>query len=296
MNSPLILSLRKQKNYCGSRIKILSPAKINLYLNILGKYSDGYHQIESIIERVSLFDEIAIEVKEEDRIKVFCKGAIIPSDRNLCLKAAKLLKDKFCLPFGFDIYLNKHIPVGAGLGGGSSNAAFTLLGIDTLLDLHLSKEKFYSMGRKLGSDVNFFLSRDKFAYVGGKGENIKPLLGKKIFHFVIWPQISLSTKKVYSQARVGLTKYFNNVKIMCYALKRRDLFLLRKSIFNALEESVFKVCKELKNIKRYLEKQGLRCWLTGSGSALYTIMDKKLLSRYRGFFSKSWQVFVVQTL
>lgn len=296
MVSPLVLSLKKQKNYYGSRICILSPAKINLYLNIVGKYSGGFHQIESIVERVSLFDEIDIQIKKDHSIKITSNQKSLETDQNLVVKAAKLIKKKCKISFGFDFYLKKNIPIGSGLGGGSSNAASTLIGLNTVLDLDLSQKKLYELGAKLGSDVNFFISQSSFALLQGRGEKVKPLeINKKFRHFIIWPGVSVSTKNVYKNTRVKLTKFFNNVNILQYALSRGDTFLIRKSIFNALEKGSFLVCSELKKAKEYLREKSIFSKVTGSGSALYTIGDDSSISKLKNFLPAGWSVFDVKT-
>jgi 4-diphosphocytidyl-2-C-methyl-D-erythritol kinase len=296
MASPLILSWRKQKEYWESRIKLLSPAKLNLYLNILGKYKDGFHRIESIIERISLFDVVSIRVRKDPQIKVDCSERSIQGEKNLCFKTIELLKKEFKIPFGFEVKIKKNIPLGTGLGGAASDAASVIEGINFLLDLGLKEKKLFSLGKKIGSDVNFFLSHSKFAFCWGRGERITPFKAKKLKHLIIWPKISLSTKRVYQNFQLHLTKYFDNVKILTYALKKGDIYLIKKNIFNALEKSAFSLCRELRDIKKYLVKKGIWVKMTGSGSALYTILERSSSLGYKGIFSKKWKVFEVQTI
>lgn len=294
MSLPLIVSLKRQNNFYGSKVEILSPAKINLYLNILGKYQGGFHRIESVVERISLFDTITIEVTSAPRIKILSNEISIEKEDNLCVRAAELLKKELKLPFNFNIFLNKRIPIGAGLGGGSSNAASTILGIASLLNLKLTKPQLYRLGSKLGSDVNFFLSQSSFAVIHGRGEKIVPFFGKKIRHFIVWPGITLSTKKVYQETRVKLTKFLSNVKILKYALNRGDVFLVKKNIFNVLEKSALGLCKPMDEVKQFFNNQGIFCKVTGSGSALYTIFEK---THYKidGLLPEEWLGFEVQT-
>ncbi len=296
MASPLILSLRKQKSCCGSKIRVLSPAKINLYLNIKDKYSNGFHRIESIVERISLADQISIRIQPDPTIKISSNNKSLETSGNLVFKAAQLLQKKFKIPFGFDIFLKKNIPIGAGLGGGSSNAASTLLGINELFKLGLKPNELYRLGPKLGSDVNFFLSESQFAFLEGKGEKVNPFKAKSKFrHLIIWPGISLSTKKVYGNSRVKLTKFFNNAKILRYALKKGDITLIKKNIFNALESSALSICKELRSAKTLLAGEGIFTTVTGSGSALYTIFDNFSLSKIKNLAKDNWLMFVAKT-
>ncbi|MCM8820097.1 MAG: 4-(cytidine 5'-diphospho)-2-C-methyl-D-erythritol kinase, partial [Candidatus Omnitrophica bacterium] len=223
MVSQLIVSLQKHNSIYGSRVKILSPAKLNLYLNVLGKYPInskffGYHKIESIMERISIFDEISIEVKRKSDILLYSNYKYLETQDNLCLKAAKLLKKLYKIPYGFKIFLKKNIPIGAGLGGGSSNAASTILGIDALLNLKLSLRELYSCGEALGSDVNFFLSQSPFALVYGRGEGVERFGGKILKHCIFWPKVSLSTATVYKAFNMKLTKFLSNANILRYAI------------------------------------------------------------------------------
>ena len=303
MASPLIVSLKKQKNFCGSKIELLSPAKINLYLNVIGEYPGGFHRLESIVERISLFDKVTIDVKKEPSVRITSNRKDLETNQNLCVKAILLLKKNFQIPFGFDVSLEKNIPVGSGLGGGSSNAAVTLLGINKILDLKLNINKLYRLGAKLGSDVNFFLADSQFAFLQGKGEKVRPLsVNHKFSHFVIWPGVYVSTKKVYKNTRVKLTKFFNNVNILRYALRKRDDFLIKKSIYNILEKKAFSICSELEKVKEYLNRKGIFCRLTGSGGAFYTSpvclghKDNNLsIIKLRNIVPDNWDVFEIQT-
>ncbi|MCF7908648.1 MAG: 4-(cytidine 5'-diphospho)-2-C-methyl-D-erythritol kinase [Candidatus Omnitrophica bacterium] len=296
MVSPLIVSLKKRKNSCGSKACILSPAKINLYLNILGKYPGGYHCIESIVERISLNDRIKITVKSDPEIKIFSNDKSLQTKDNLIVKAAELIKKHYKIPFGLSIKLEKNIPVGSGLGGGSSNAASTLIVLNTLFDLKLDKSELYKLGARLGSDVNFFISESKFALLKGRGEKLMPLkIDKKFSHFIIWPKKSISTKEVYDRQKAKLTKFFNSVKILQYALAEGDIFLIKKNIFNVLEKEACNICRELKLAKQYLSNKGIFTKVTGSGSALYTIGASSSLRIFKKGLPSSWTVFKAQT-
>ncbi|MCP4651776.1 MAG: 4-(cytidine 5'-diphospho)-2-C-methyl-D-erythritol kinase [Candidatus Omnitrophica bacterium] len=295
MASRLILSQNEQKNSYGSKIKLLSPAKINLYLNITGKYNKEFHAIESIFERISLFDEISIQTTKDESIKFSCNNKILETKDNLCIRAAQLIKDKYKIPFGFNIKLKKKIPIGAGLGGGSSNAATTLIGINSLLKLKLSKKQLYDLGSKLGSDINFFLSESSFAFISGRGEQVSPFKGKKLYHLVVWPGVSLSTAKVYKTYQGKLTKFLSNVNILVYAVGKGDIALIKNSIFNALERSALSLLGELSKIKEYFNEYSLDFRVTGSGSALYAVLDKKSFKGIKLNLPKKWTAIFVQT-
>lgn len=295
MGSPLVQSLQRSSNICKNRIKILSPAKLNLYLNILGKYPSGYHEIESIVERVSICDHITIEPTKDPSIRLTCDKKDLETPDNLCVKAAELAQKTLKLPFGFKIDLVKRIPVGAGMGGGSTNAASVLLALDTLLGLKLSLSRLYSLGEQLGSDVNFFLSQSRFAIIRGRGERVEPFEGKTLYHRVVWPGIMLSTKRVYLNTNAKLTKFIDNVKIIQHAIKRGDAALLRSSIFNALEKSALSECVRLQKAKAHLNAAGGPFRVTGSGSALYSVEDCNA-GNFKGPVPANWLALNVHTL
>ncbi len=300
MDSRLIVSRKNAKNFYGSKIKVLSPAKINLYLNVTGKYSNGlpagkagFHRLESIVERISLKDEIEISVSASPEVRISSSLKSLETQDNLAVKAALLIKKHCRIPYGLNIKLKKNIPVGSGLGGGSSNAASTLLALDALFDLGLSQKKFYHLGRTLGSDVNFFLSQSRFAFIWGRGEKVRPFEAKiRLKHHIIWPGKSISTKEVYARLKPKLTKFFNSANILQNALKRKDSLLIKKGLFNALEEGACAFCPELRKAKLYLAGRGIFAKVTGSGSALYTI-DTPLA--FENNLPSSWKVFEAET-
>ena len=268
-----------------------SPAKLNLYLNILGKYPDGYHAIESVVERISLGDKLDIALTLDGEIRLSASVKSLENENNLCFKAARLIKDAYRLPFGVNMHLDKKIPVGAGLGGGSSNAATTLLAINQLAGLKLSQPKLYRLGAKLGSDVNFFLSHSRYAVISGRGEKIAPFEGKRLRHLVVWPSVSLSTARVYQDFDAKLTKNLDNVKMIKYAIKTGDESLLVQNIFNALEKSAETLCPAISRAKERFARAGIDLRVTGSGSALYSVGQAAAVpkdKRHQVFEAASW--------
>ena len=296
MVSPLLLSLKKQKSSLVSSVKIKSPAKINLYLNILGKYGSGFHRIESIFERISLCDVITITLRKEKGVAIKCSDKSLENSNNLCVKAALLMLKKSKKKIGCNITLKKQIPVGAGLGGGSSNAASTLIGLNELLGLKLNKNQLAKMGKKLGSDVNFFLNETPYALVGGRGEKVTPFKAKSLKHLVIWPGVFLSTAKVYGATRAKLTKNSSNANILTYAVKRGDLELIKSLGFNVLAKSALSQSKKLEQTKSLLSKHGIDARVTGSGSALFTFGDNHRAGRIKKLLPKNCTLFEVSTL
>ncbi len=295
MGSQLIISQKKRKEFYGSEIKLLSPAKINLYLNIIGKYSKNYHCIESLAERISLFDKIFLKVSAGSDLNITCNYRYLESKENLAYRAAALMRKEFSLPFGFSINLEKNIPVGAGLGGGSSNAASVIIGIKELFSLDVSRERLYNVGKQLGSDVNFFLSGSSYAFLSGRGEKIEPLfISSRLKHFIIWPGIFLSTSDVYKNTKAKLTSFFSSVNMLKYSLIYSDYLLLKKSTYNCLEKSAFALSEKLARAKKRLNREGIDTFMSGSGSAFYTIGIKDC-QRVKKVVPKGWFVRRAQT-
>ncbi|MDD5070439.1 MAG: 4-(cytidine 5'-diphospho)-2-C-methyl-D-erythritol kinase [Candidatus Omnitrophica bacterium] len=302
MASHLVLSPKKRNNYFGRKIRVLSPAKLNLYLNILKKYGDenpcykGFHEIESIVERVTLFDDIAIEIIDQPLIELKSPDLDLPQENNLCFQAALLFQEKIKeRNIGFLINLKKNIPAGAGLGGGSSNAATTLLALNSLLDYPLDFSVLSAIAASLGSDINFFLENTAYALMTGRGEKVYSLKGRSFAHHIVWPGAHLSTALVYNNLRVKLTKYFSNVKILKYAILKGDEAVLRQSLFNVLEKSALELSRELLDIKTFLEKKNIFSKVTGSGSAIYTLGFDCSLKRLKKMLPKTCSVFSVRT-
>ncbi len=296
MALPLIVWQKKSSTSCGRKIKILSPAKLNLYLNILGRYGRRFHRIESVVERISLCDDIVITAMPGPAITIACNRPELAGEDNLCVRAARLAQQSLGLTCGFHIELHKRIPVGAGLGGGSSNAASTLLAVNALLGLRLKKDSLYALGARLGSDVNFFLSESSYAVMTGRGEKISPFDGAGMKQLVVWPGMFLSTPEVYRHTHLKLTNFLRNANIIRNAVKRGDTALLGRCNFNALESSALSLCKELTKVKVHFKKLGFDFRLTGSGSALYAFLPGRCSwQAIKRHLPARWSLFAVST-
>lgn len=228
-----------------------SPAKINLFFRVLRKRSDGYHEIASILQAIDLFD--TLEFTQCDFDSLTCSDPDLPCDEsNLVIKALRIFKSQFPLPFGVKIHLEKKIPCQAGLGGGSSNAATTLWALNELVGSPASLPQLMAMGASLGSDVSFFFSSGT-ACCTGRGEIIdshqllEPLEG-----WLAKPPFGLSTPLVYKETRVEELP------------TREGLF------FNDLEPAAFRLEPRLKEFRGNLEKMGFNSvTMTGSGTAFF---------------------------
>lgn len=248
--------------------KKTSPAKINLTLEILGQRADGYHDIVSIFQAISLADKLTFDW-ETDETQLICDHPDIPAgEENLVFKALHALEDNLRSPVKVKIFLEKNIPIGAGLGGGSSNAASVLL--EAAQRYHIPSEDLHRIASSLGSDVAFFLNPG--TWLGkGRGEILEKLPDFPSFPFVVVkPPFSISTRFAYSQIK----RYSNgrHTALFMDSLRQKDRNKLFKSIKNDFEEALFPQYPPLATIKRKLLDFGaLGAGLSGSGSALFAV-------------------------
>ena len=283
-------------------MKLLSRAKVNLFLNVLSKRKDGYHEIETLFERISLADEITL-LPAKSGIKILSDSQAIPQGpKNLAYRAARLLRERYHLKQGIIIRINKKIPVASGLGGGSSNAAATLVGLNKFWDLKLSKKELYELGALLGSDVPFFISGARFALGRGRGEILKAVRAPrvKIWHCLVKPPFGISTKKAYqSLDQSSLTPKKANVKMLLHSIQKGHSSALTKLLTNSLEHALNKRVTKISEIKKELMRQGaLGSLLSGSGSCVFGIFRSRKKAEKAARFlkaNKGWQVFTAST-
>lgn len=275
------------------KIELLAPAKINLFLKILNKRKDAYHNIETVFEKISLCDKIVISQHPIDEIILESNSKKLSSlgSKNIIYKAADLIKKKFKIRKGVYIYLEKNIPIAAGLGGGSSDAAATLKGLNRLWGLGLHQKELFSLSNSLGSDVALFLSKERFLLGREKGEqvsNIKGIGNLKLWHILVVPDFKISTLYAYSlfdrwfldkkqkcrsadcYGKLKLTMPNYGAKIIIYALLNRDVSLLNYYSYNSFESIIVKRFPELARLKIKLEAlTGDFFHLSGSGPSLF---------------------------
>ena len=268
-------------------ITIQANAKINLALFVRYKREDGFHEIESIFQEIDFADRITVKRSEGIVFNTNSKR-LSNSRKNLCTDAGYLLKEECKIP-GLEISLQKIIPISAGLGGGSSDAAAVLKAGLKLYKVKLSRKKLSSLAAKLGSDVPFFLS-GKTAYVYGRGDGIRKIRSQYNYYIVlIIPKLSISTSWAYKNLRLGLTKKECNLKLISLEFYGLNVEDFKKFFYNDFEESVFKVYPQLREIKHSLYKEGADyASLSGSGSTIFGIFQSpdtanracNLLSRF----------------
>ena len=259
----------------AAAISFKTPAKVNLGLHILGKREDGFHELETLLQMVKLFDDIRIECIPSG-LELVCDQPDIPQDEgNLVIKAAKILQTKFpdrCK--GARIHLNKNIPHGAGLGGGSGNAAGVLLGLNFLWDLKLKRKDLVLIASELGSDVPFFLF-SPCAIGRGRGEVLESVESSIRFCILMaYPGFTVSTAMVYGNLKLKLTKRENNISILKNFLLQSEFAQLGATWSNDLELFVFKEYPGLSGIKKEMLALGAKgALLSGSGSTVFGLFD-----------------------
>jgi len=251
-----------------------APAKINLGLKILGKRSDGYHNILSVFQTVSIFDTIEISVSSSDKLE--CDDPSVPVDkRNLVMKAAEAFRRETGIYTGYSFGLKKSIPAGAGLGGGSSDAASSLRGLNTLHNETLAKERLHKVAASIGSDVPFLVNGGT-AVVSGRGEIVEPFDWPFDFtYLIVYPGIAVSTAGAYG----NIGKDYDDGEKFCELIKSTVSGEILPQDFldglsNDFEKTVFAEYPLLMKLKHFMTENGASAsLLSGSGSTVFGIFD-----------------------
>jgi 4-diphosphocytidyl-2-C-methyl-D-erythritol kinase len=253
-------------------------AKINLGLHILGKRPDGYHELETVFHEVDLFDEIMIEPAEADSFE--CRGNAVPDDEgNLCLQALRLMRTEQKIKTGVRIVLTKKIPIGAGLGGGSSDAAAILTALNTLWNLNLGDDVLRRYAASIGSDIPFFI-RGGSAYALGRGEKLEAMrLEIPFWILLVTPPVHVSTAWAYGRLKVHRNGVPTGLKTeLPNALKETSLF--PRLVQNDFEEIIFAQYPVIHDIKSELLHSGaLFALMSGSGSSVFGLYDSEGAAR-----------------
>jgi len=274
-----------------------SFAKVNLFLELLGKRDDGFWEIETIFQTISLSDILTFEVTEKDTISLTCNWKELENEENLVVKAAQLLRKTGKVQKGVKISLKKYIPLGAGLGGGSSNAALTLKVLNKLWEINIPEEELHKIASLLGSDVPFFLTGGT-CLGRGRGEIIKSLETLPPWEiFLIFFPFLVYTKNVYACACLPKTHFSS--ESMQNAIKTKDKEGVSANLFNRLEEIVFREYPEVKICREELYSLGFKSSLmSGSGPTLFgflsTPKDIKKIKEWAGRKGLRCELFQLQ--
>ena len=248
-------------------MQVIAPAKINLSLRVLGHRRDGFHEIETLIAPISLCDEIKIEQRSgKQKIAFGCDDPSVPKgEGNLVVRAAKIFFEEMKISSGVSIELKKRIPHGAGLGGGSSDAASTLLALDELFETNLPSEALAKMAEMIGSDVPFFVFQSA-AVCKGRGELVSPTrLREQLSLLLLKPGFGVPTQWAYSRWRDS-----QEISGVSYGVQQ----FTQQSFVNDLERPVFEKFVFLAQMKMWLLKQAEvgAALMSGSGSTIFAVV------------------------
>ncbi len=268
-----------------------SPAKLNLFLHIIRRRSDGYHDIQTVFQLLDYGDELVFTPRMDSQINCTClsllnpvTAAIIPDEDNLVIKAAKQLQAKTKTYPGIDILIKKRIPIGSGLGGGSSNAATTLVALNCLWQLNLSQNELLTLGRCLGADVPVFIT-GKTSWAEGIGEKLRAITLPETWYVVLMPPLSVSTAKLFSHPQ--LTYSTTAIRIQTFL---NEHIKTHNDFEEVVRQDYPAIAEALDFLNHFAPAK-----LSGTGSCVFAALDtkaqaeallKKIKKRYQGFISK----------
>ena len=266
----------------NNTVTLKALAKINLGLDVLGKRENGYHDVRMVMQTIYLYDNVTMEKTEEAGIQLECNLFYLPVDEsNIAYKAAKLLMDEFDIKEGVHIVLDKHIPVAAGLAGGSANAAAVLVGMNRLFSLGLTQEELMERGVSLGADVPYCVMRGT-VLAEGIGEVLTPLPPlPKCCVLIAKPGISVSTKTVYEKLDSQEIEEHPDIDGILEGLKQGDLLKVASSMGNVLETVTIGDYPVIEQIKDAMKGAGaLNAMMSGSGPTVFGIFDDRSKAKF----------------
>jgi len=250
------------------QLTLRAPAKLNLFLHIVGRRADGYHLLQSVFQLINWCDTIFLKSISANEVRRINPIPGVPPEQDLVVRAANLLKDFCKIKAGVEIDLLKEIPMGAGMGGGSSDAAATLIGLNALWELNLSKETLCDLGLKLGADVPFFIFGQN-AFVEGIGEKIQEISLQTPDYLVIFPNQGIATASIFKDPE--LTRDHAQITI--------DRFLASPLLYqsNDCQAVAVRICPEVKQALDWITQAvpGSQPRMSGSGSSVFTVLDPK---------------------
>ena len=262
-------------------MKIYAMAKVNLGLDVLRRREDGYHEVRMIMQTLKLHDELIINKRSDDKIGIDCNNENLECDENnLIYRAAVLIMETAGIHTGLDIRLTKNIPIAAGMAGGSTDAAATLVGLNHILELNYSNEKLKELGVRLGADVPYCIEGGT-QLSEGIGEKLTKLCpAPRCIVLVAKPHISVSTKYVYENLHVDNIKKHPDIDSMLKAIEEGKLHDMAKCMENILEnvtESKYPVITDIK--KTMLEYGALNALMSGSGPTVFGLFEEEHKAR-----------------
>lgn len=273
-------------------LRLRAHAKVNLFLNVVGKREDGYHDLETVFQSIGLYDDIILYERPNQGIIVQCDHPDVPSGSlNLAYKAAQSLNDYVGGFNGVEICIEKRIPVAAGLAGGSANAAAVLIGINELFSCKIEKETLMQIGSDLGADVPFCLLGGT-AFGTGIGDILTPLKSFPSVPLVlINPGLPISTADIFSNLHIPLTKQTKESIIIRNCVEQGNIDGIGNSLYNSLEIPVFSKYPELADLKTQLSTYvgSLGALMSGSGGTIFGLMqDSSTADRCQTHFNRTY--------
>lgn len=256
-------------------ISVKALAKINLGLDVVRRREDGYHEVRMVMQTIHLFDRLQIARNNSGAITMSTNLSFLPTnENNLVYKAAKLLKDEFEIKDGIDVKLHKHIPVAAGMAGGSTDAAAVLYGMNRIFDLGLSREELMQRGVKLGADVPYCVMRGT-ALAEGIGEKLTALPPMvKCPVLIAKPQISVSTKFVYENLKLNQQTTHPDIDRLVADIEAKDLHAIAADMGNVLESVTIPHYPIIADIKEHMMEHGaLNSMMSGSGPTVFGLFE-----------------------
>lgn len=277
-------------------VYVKAPAKINLALDVIRKREDGYHEVKMVMTTIDLADRLELQEVPGSVIQLSTSSSYLPEDdRNLAYKAAKLLKERFHINKGVSIYIDKKIPVAAGLAGGSSDAAAVLKGLNQLWRLGLSRNELANLGAEIGSDVSFCVYGGT-AVATGRGEVLKPIASPPPCWVVLAkPSVGVSTKETYTQLDLKHAQH-PDVDAVVNAIEENKYDVLCQGLGNIFEEQTARKVPQVAQIKEKMKEAGADgVLMSGSGPTVFglTRMEnraKRMVNALNGFCPHVYKV------
>lgn len=264
-----------------------APAKLNLFLHITGQRADGYHELQSVFQFLDYGDSLKFSLRDDGEVKRLNSLQTVTESSDLTLRAAKSLQDFANCPLGVDIEMDKKLPIGAGLGGGSSDAATTLIALNELWDLAVSTEDLAEIGLKLGADVPVFI-RGFSAWAEGIGEQLTPIDLPEPWYLVITPSVAVPTAALFAASE--LTRDARPITI-------RDYFA--GAAINVFQDIVIQRYPEVGQVLDWVTAQGLKGQMTGTGSSIFAVLpaqqaEHEAAQKIASKVPAQWRVFIAQ--
>ena len=254
-------------------LKLLSPTKLNLFLRVLHRRDDGYHELQSLFQVLAWGDHIELSLRSDGQIEVVGMEQI-PSDSNLAYRAAKLMQLRHPRELGVDIRITKRVPLGSGLGGGSANAATVLKGLNWLLGLNLGVSELQSLAAALGADVPLFVTA-RNAYAGGRGDLLTPVSLPRLYYLLALPPLQLSTAEIFEELALTTKGAKKRIAPLPAGSKLKPDFKAWSNDLEALVIERFPLVAECRTLLNRVAVDSLGpARLSGSGAALFLAFDR----------------------